>query len=266
MIMSLHHLTVADAPVEELIDIAAATGSDRICVFARMPQPLLPSLPIVESVAHAAALRDRAQLAGISFQTIDTLSIGHTEPGEHEETLAIGQALGARAVNCVYREGDAGTAVRKFSAFAQLADRYGLSVIYEWSRFNRISTLAGAADFLRRVDAPNIGLNADVLHLIRNGEGPEDLLGVDPAWLIYAQLCDGPLILPEEDMREEAVHNRGFPGEGEFPLTAFVRNLPAHTVIGVEAPAERLRPILSPLERARRAVDGARRVLAAAGR
>ncbi len=264
MKISLHHLTIAEASAEELVDIGARAGSDHLCTFVKTPSALPIPLPTVGSVARAAALRDRAASAGLSFCTIDTFVIGDTEAGDHEEMLAIGQALGAGVVNCIYRQGDLDTAVRKMSQFAAMADRYGLRLAYEWSRFSKISTLAGSVEFIRRCDMPNIGLNADILHLVRNGEGPGDLAKVDPALIAYAQLNDGPLAIAEADMLSEAISDRGFPGEGEFPVEDFVRRLPGDIVLAAEVPAVRLRPLLSAEGRARRAVEATRRIVSLA--
>jgi hypothetical protein len=68
-----------------------------------------------------------------------------------------------------------------------------------------------------------------------------------------------------ETLEIAAVFNRNFPGEGEFPLVGFVQHLPPDVVLSIEAPVNRLRPSLTPMERATRAVEGTRRVLAAAG-
>ncbi|MDB5396728.1 MAG: xylose isomerase protein, partial [Rhodospirillales bacterium] len=61
---------------------------------------------------------------------------------------------------------------------------------------------------------------------------------------------------------EEALSERQVPGEGELPLGAFVRALPAGIVIGIEVPMTSLRtPKVDPDERVRRAVAGACRLM-----
>ena len=79
------------------------------------------------------------------------------------------------------------------------------------------------------------------------------------------QICDGPPALPESAQGDESVFNRNFPGEGEFPLVGFVQHLPPDAVLSIEAPVNRLRPSLTPMQRATRAVEGTRRIPAAAG-
>jgi sugar phosphate isomerase/epimerase len=138
-------------------------------------------------------------------------------------------------------------------------------VVLEWFRYSSTTTLGAAVELIRLADEPNIRLNVDVLHLLRNGGRPADLADVDASLIQYAQISDGPLDQPESAQADEALFNRNFPGEGEFPLVSFVRHLPPDAVLSIEAPVNRLRSVLSPMQRAARAVAGARAVLAAAG-
>jgi hypothetical protein len=63
-------------------------------------------------------------------------------------------------------------------------------------------------------------------------------------------------------MITEAVAERGIPGEGSFPLAAFLRCAPPGVTIEVEVPqtAARLAGV-SALDRARRAVDATRALM-----
>ena len=156
-------------------------------------------------------------------------------------------------------------AARTLASFSKLAAQAGLTVVLEWFRYSTTKTLAAAVELIGLAAEPNIQLNVDILHLMRNGGRPADLAGVDASLIQYAQISDGPLDQPESAQSDEALFNRNFPGEGEFPLVSFVRHLPRNAVLSIEAPVNRLRSVLSPIQRAARAVAGARSVLAAAG-
>ena len=54
------------------------------------------------------------------------------------------------------------------------------------------------------------------------------------------------------------------PVRENFHLLSFVRHLPRDAVLSIEAPVNRLRSVLTPMQRAARAVAGTRAVLAAA--
>lgn len=61
-----------------------------------------------------------------------------------------------------------------------------------------------------------------------------------PANLIrYVQICDGQLPQPPGIARTEAVCERLYPGDGDFPLAEFLRAAPAGVTIGAECPSLR---------------------------
>jgi sugar phosphate isomerase/epimerase len=268
MRISLHHLTLADTSPAEFVDIAAAAGCSHVCLFVKVPgNNAAAAFPRVEGVPAARALKERLDGLGLSVWNVDTFMIvPGAEPAEYRETLEIAAALGAKTVNTLNFHPHADSAAAVLASFGTLAAQYGLSVVLEWYRFSKTNDLGAAVELARRTGQSNIALNVDILHLIRNGNRPADLAAVDPALLQYAQICDGPLLRPEEEQGNEAVCERNFPGEEEFPLVDFVRALPESAVLSIEAPVNRLRSSLTPLERARRAVAGTRKILAATGR
>jgi sugar phosphate isomerase/epimerase len=122
---------------------------------------------------------------------------------------------------------------------------------------------------VERIGLANLGVAVDALHLQRTGGLPQDLAGLRRGLLSYAQLCDGPALADPSQALEPARYiaeafDRLVPGEGTFPLAELVQVLPADLPLDVEVPALRQAGAgISPLEHARHAVMGARRVLAA---
>jgi len=134
----------------------------------------------------------------------------------------------------------------------------------EWTAVNRaVGSLPQAVRFLELADQPNATLAVDLLHLTRSGGRPEEVAALPPRLARYAQISDGPLHRTlEEYGAVELVVERLPPGDGEFPTAAFVAALPPDVVVEVEAPQSRARDAgVSPFERARRSVEGARRFL-----
>jgi sugar phosphate isomerase/epimerase len=183
----------------------------------------------------------------------------------YHETLDIAAALGAKTVNSLINHPDKNRTAEKLRDFSQLAKTYNLGVVLEWYRFSEVRTLREAVEFLKLAGSDNITLNVDILHLIRNGEGPSDMAKIDPTLMNYAQICDGPLKLPEDEQFQEAIGDRDFPGAGEFPLVSFIQHLPKGATVSVEAPVNRMSGKLSAAQRAKGGIDGARKVIAAAG-
>ena len=61
----------------------------------------------------------------------------------------------------------------------------------------------------------------------------------------------------------EAMHERQIPGDGELPLNDLLDALPSDVVVALEVPMRsRAEAGASPLERARLAAEGARRLMA----
>jgi sugar phosphate isomerase/epimerase len=271
MRLSLHHLAITETTPSEFADIAAALRCDHVCLFVKIPAGPAAAFPYVfprvESIEAARELKIRLDGLGLSVWNVDTFMI---QPGvkieDYRETLEIAALLGARTINSLNLfPPDATTAAAQtLGSFSKLAAQTGLTVVLEWFRYSSTTTLDAAVELIRLADEPNIQLNVDILHLLRNGGRPADLADVDASLLQYAQISDGPLAQPESEQGDEALFNRNFPGEGEFPLVSFIRHLPQDAVLSIEAPVNRLRSALSPMQRAARAVAGARGVLTAA--
>jgi sugar phosphate isomerase/epimerase len=271
MRLSLHHLAITETTPIEFADIAAALRCDHVCLFVKIPANQAAAFPYafprVESLEAARELKKRLDGLGLSVWNVDTFMI---QPGvkieEYRETLEIAALLGARTINALnlFPADAIAAAAQTLGSFSQLASQTGLTVVLEWFRYSSTKTLAAALELIHLADEPNIQLNVDILHLIRNGGQPADLADLDASLIQYAQISDGPMDQPESAQGDEALFNRNFPGEGEFPLVSFVRHLPQDAVLSIEAPVNRLRSVLSPMQRAGRAVAGARGVLAAA--
>lgn len=272
MRISLHHLAITETTPIEFADIAAALRCDHICLFVKIPAAQAAAYPYtfprVDSVEAARELKVRLDGLGLSVWGVETFI---NQPGvkieDYRETLEIAALLGARGINALnlFPADATAAAAQTLGSFSKLAAQTGLTVALEWFRYSSTKTLGAAVDLIRLTDEPNVRLNVDVLHLIRNGGRPADLADVDASLIQYAQISDGPMDQPESAQVDEALFNRNFPGEGELPLVSFVRHLPRDAVLSIEAPVNRLRSVMSPMQRAARAVAGARAVLAAAG-
>jgi sugar phosphate isomerase/epimerase len=110
---------------------------------------------------------------------------------------------------------------------------------------------------------PNSGLLVDAIHFFRGGDRPQALSSVPPRRLRYAQLCDARPGRPAqmEEIIRQARSDRLFPGEGGLDLRGMLRALPARIPLSLEVPVSQNLP---PVERARRALDATKALLALA--
>jgi len=205
-------------------------------------------------------VRARLRSAGVEVYNLEFFPIGpEVDFDAYDRALRVGAAIGGRRATVHIHDPDDEHALCMFDRFCRLAAEHGLQVGLEFTAFARISTLEAAVAFIERAKQPTAAVAVDVLHLMRNGADPDKLARIDPRLIGYMQICDGPLSIAPDAMLDEAVGERGVPGEGEFPLRAFLGCAPPGVTIDVEVPQRTaLLAGVSALDRAKRAVTATR--------
>lgn len=260
-LLSLHHLTVLDASAEELIAIAGALDCAHICLFTYVPPAVRHLYPIVTD-ADVAALRAALTRAGVTPCNLEVFPLDASPDWTgFEAALATGTALGATRATAHVHDADPREAARRFGRFCDMAAGFGIAAGLEFNAFSAIRTLPAGAAVVRAAGRANGSLVCDMLHLFRSGGNPDDVAGATDI-IGYAQLCDGPREMPAEQRWHEAIRERLPPGEGAFPLADAMRALRDSAVLEVEVPQTAARKAGEPpIERARRAVEAARRLI-----
>lgn len=196
------------------------------------------------------------------------------EIDQTEAQLDLFAELGAPMVNCVTLEQDRPLAHAQFAKLAEMAAARGMAISVEFMPLMWPATLAEAQAFVRESGAANGRLMADAMHFYRSGAQTADLAAIDPALLVYAQICDVPMAgiacppSPEAmpGYGEEARHERMCPGDGELPLADFLRALPRDVPVGLEIPIlSKARAGVAPADAIRPCVEAARQLLAEVG-
>ncbi len=260
--LSLHHLTVLDATPLELIEIAGTLRCDHVCLFTHVPEEGRQMFPSVGR-ADIPVVREALDRAGVSLCNIEFFPIdGKPDYSAFEEALAVGQALGATKATVHVHGLDDDEAVRWLRDFCDRAAPFGIVPGLEPNAFSAVRSVAHATALIRRVERDNLAMVCDALHLVRSDGSVADV--ADASTLIgYFQICDGPLEIADGDRWHEAIFERGIPGTGAFPLREALPLLQPGTVIDVEVPQKAARKAgVTGLERARRAVDATRSILA----
>jgi sugar phosphate isomerase/epimerase len=261
--LSLHHLTALDVSPPELVDIAAALDCPHVCLFTQVQPETRAMFPAVEDEAMAAAVAERCAATGVRVHNLEYFPVApETVPRLYRPALERGARLGARRATAHIHDADRGRALARFAALCALAGEYGLNIGLEFTAFSNVNTLDAALAFVADAGAENGDVVLDALHFFRSGDDAAALASMDLSGVGYVQICDGPARITEDERMQEAVAERGLPGEGAFALAAFVAALPPGPVIDVEVPqSARMAAGVPPLERARLAVDAARRFL-----
>jgi sugar phosphate isomerase/epimerase len=262
MRLALDHITVVDAGPMELVSTAAAVGCAGICLFME-PMAVLPQMPPFDLYGDAAQrreLRGHLQASGVTLDLAYPFTIaGRTEVADLEPALICAAELGAGLVNALIYDRDAARRLDKLGAFGDLAEKHGLGVALEFYPVSQTRSLADALELVQAIHRPGrVGINADLLHLMRSGGSIAELAAAPPEFILYGQVADGPAECTAETLDEEASQARLLVGEGVFDVAAFMSALPDHCPISVEIPRNSAISSEDRVARASRAVQSVR--------
>lgn len=240
--LALHHLTMRESPIEELIATAAETGCSDVCLFTHAPRVPVPGA----TFTHFPTV-DRSNLAGVKAALAEH-RIGVTnieffpvtedlDMADYAESFAIGAELGAlRAVTHIH-DPDFTRAVETLGKLCDFAATFNLKLGLEFMGLTPACNSIGLARrFVEGVGRGNIGIALDALHLVRTGGTAEDILAIPADLFCYAQICDGRGNEARADYRPEG-QDRLPPGQGEWPLRSIFSALPTEVPIDIEVPS-----------------------------
>lgn len=201
--------------------------------------PLMDDAPMLrETLAVMAG-------TGVAVFDLEVLRINERfDVREHARFLATGEQIGARHILVAGDDPDEARLTASFAALCEAAARHRLTADLEFMPWTEVPDVQAAARIVRGAGQSNGGVLVDALHFARCGSTLEDVRALDPRWLHYAQICDGPL--PGPDTAEGLIHaarcERLLPGEGDLDLRALFATLPAGIPVSVEVPSDSRAP------------------------
>lgn len=107
-------------------------------------------------------------------------------------------------------------------ALGERAAARGLRIGYEalaWGR--HVNDHRDAWEIVRRADHPNVGVILDSFHTLGRGLDPETIRRIPGDKIFFVQMADAPAI--DMDLLYWSRHFRNMPGEGDLPVTDFMR-------------------------------------------
>lgn len=265
--LSLEQISAWGLAAPALVNLAAELGCEAISLFVEAVNPESAGEPLIGNPALVREIKARLDATGVHINTLECFALTpDTDVRAFEPALAVGAELGGRAATAIVFDPDRARVIDNLSAFAALAQDHGIATNIEFIAMSALPNLADAASLARAVALP-VRIVVDTLHWTRSGGTAADLATLDPALLGAVQLCDGPAEMAAElQLFHEGFLQRMIPGEGAFAIDTFLKALPPGQLIGVEVPLQNLADTGIPVEeRARRAIEGARRALDIAG-
>jgi sugar phosphate isomerase/epimerase len=236
--LTLGWLTLLDTATADVIGAAAEAGFRSVSIRITGRKLGDPYEPIVGNPAKIAKLRRQLDDCGLR---LSNTSVYHLSPAVTLESLlpAIDATveLGAPIIVANCMDPDHERWIAFMQRYCEAARAAGITLALEFMRFSEAKTLEVANRLVERIGAPNMGLLIDPLHLSRAREHPADIRRIDPARIVFAQLCDAVGKIPSDDgLAHEARTGRRFPGDGELPLYEFLDALPDGIEVECETP------------------------------
>lgn len=264
---SLAALTVLELAPPALVEVAAACGYDHVGIRLLPASPGGLAYPLMEDEASLKETIARLDATGVTVADLEVVAFRlETEIAAFSAFFETGARLGARHILVAAYDPDLSRFADRFAAFCEAAAPYGLTADLEFMPWTFVPDLATASRIVEHAGKANAGVLVDALHFDRSGSLIGDIAKIPVGRLHYWQLCDGPAERPAttEAMMRAARTERMFPGEGGIDLVALARAMPPDIAISIEVPTAELAKAMDATARARRALDAARRVIAAA--
>lgn len=259
--LALDHMTVVDTTPIQLAQAARGAGCDAMCLFME-PMDVLPLMPRFDLYGDRAARAEVRRVMDDLGVTLDlaypfTLS-GRTDVSAFAAAMDCAAQLGAGLLNALVYDREPARRIETFGRFCDMAQQFGLRVAVEFYPPSRIGSLAAALDLVSAIDRPGrVGVNVDLLHLMRSGGSISGLAAAPCEYVLYGQVADGPALSPA-NAEAEASSERMLCGQGAFDVAGFVRALPEGCPLSVEIPRNHAVEAESVAARAQHAVDSAR--------
>lgn len=264
MIYSLAHLTALDQPPPDLIRMAARLGYQRVGLRLIRVTETSAGYPLHQDSGLMRQTKNALAETGISVNDIEFVRMTpEFDALALDAMLEAGATLGARHVICAPYDPDLTRLAMNLAAFHARAEDFGLSCVLEFFPWTVVPDLAAANRLVDATGSESLGLLLDTLHFDRSGSRLQDLEGTPPQRLPFIHLCDAPVSPPysTEDLLHAGRAERLAPGDGQIDLGAILARIPRGTPIALEVPMTALWGEQGPEAVARRAIEGARRVV-----
>jgi sugar phosphate isomerase/epimerase len=259
--ISLAHLTVLELSPPAMIRVAAETGYASVDLRLAPATPTDTDWPVFGDTPMRREVQALLADTGVSVYDVEIIRVTReTDAADYERLFEAAARLGARRCKVIGVEPDESLIAAKLAELCRVAAPYRLTVDLEFVSFLGIRSIDAAARVVKAAGQPNGNLLVDALHLSRSGGKPEDVAALRGRMMGYVQLCDAVAAVPPDDAGKlsEARGDRLAPGEGALPLVELLGAVPAHFPISLEVP---MLAKMSAAERARRSIEGMKRLL-----
>jgi sugar phosphate isomerase/epimerase len=264
---SLAALTALDLSPPRLVEVASACGFEEVGFRLLAATPGGTSYRLMDDRNALKETKARLAATGVRVADLEVVAFRpETVVESLEAFLETGMELGARHTLVAAYDPDLERFADRFAKYCEMAGRFGLTADLEFMPWTYVPDINTAARIVEKVASPAAGILVDALHFDRSASRFEDLHNIPLQRLHYWQICDGPVERPAtvEGLMHAAREERMFPGEGGIDLIRLTKAMPSDITISIEVPTAELAKTADAETRARRALRGAKAVVAAA--
>jgi sugar phosphate isomerase/epimerase len=259
--LAIESITLTDTLPKDQILCAAKAGFEMVSLWT-VPPTFYPKQLMTPAMERecAALLADN----GIKVHSIEMIDLLSAEAVlAARPAMELGARMGGEMLVTVHvGNPDHAEAVDVLGLLAQEAAQFGLRIVFEPLCMGRTRTLGEARDLLADAGVEG-GILFDTFHFVRLGETLADLAVIDPSLIWCVQVNDGVAGTPADQWLAEALHERLYPGEGDFPLVEVLRAVPRDVPWAIETPSvRRAKAGVSPEAQAKEAFAAMRRLVA----
>lgn len=211
------------------IDAAARVGFDAIGL------DVFSLSAFRRSGGRIEALAERMAQAGIRCPEIAALMIGEDAAATEAQLAEFEPAVAALRPDWILVNSDHAPGPATAGEFRRAADRlgrHGARLAVEFLAISRVHSIADALELIDLAGVADAGVLVDTWHFFLGPDDWDSLAKLPLERLAYVQFDDHPAIATD-DLREETIDRRVFPGEGLFDLDRFSRTLRARGFDGL---------------------------------
>ena len=165
----------------------------------------------------------RIEDSGLVAVDMEVIRIG-TEIDHGEALIEAAVAVGAKNILAISSYDSKEQTAERLTELCSLASDANICVCLEFMRFTSIKNLSDALATVDLVEADNIGILPDLIHVHRSGTSYEEISLTEKSLFPYVQWCDAktdPIGWAHKDLLTDALDDRMIPGEGELSVREF---------------------------------------------
>tara|TARA_B100000214_G_scaffold374976_1_gene359453 strand:+ start:1276 stop:2073 length:798 start_codon:yes stop_codon:yes gene_type:complete len=208
------------------------------------------------SATTSREVKKRIDDSGIEAVDMEVIRLGKSID-EGKALIEAACEIGAKNALVVSSLSSSEETADQLSHLCSLAKEGGVNVCLEFMKFTSVKSLSDALDIIRLVDAHNIGILLDLLHVDRSGTSFNAIEACDPNLFPYAQWCDGtaqPVGWSDSELMTDALDDRLIPAHGNLNALEFESLFNADVPFSIEVRSKALRENFPDYERRARYV------------